>query len=1638
MKKKLKLLSAIIIFSMVFPLITGLLQPVFAADIPIRVYVDSYNASTATVNIHWDPVPNVQSGTVQYHVPNGATYDTVQVPIDPTKNSASISGIRNDIIYDLSVSIMDNSSQVYTGKQYFLPQISFYAEQVDQQPVNIQGGGVESGVYPTVKLTWTMPRVFNGSSMAYANEALGQIGDGNIAKLNFTIHSIVTSTKTLADIEVSMQNNGQYTAAISHDPDSSRYSWVNFDRNTGKMSLYVMGVKDDSTIIPDIASIRAGTAPMPQKIVTAGEANYVLPHSEIRPGTVYKMTMNAMFTDSNNQYVGAVAEGLPENPLMGATDYTYTPIRFQLTKDTFDNVYVRIFRINQGGLAMPRLYYEIQTSNVASDQDTSWMTRKKLDDTYFTGPYAITVVTGINSKNTVYYRVVVKSDGVTDRIQSLKLPYTMQEDTARPPVPKGVVVSGINLAISNDPDITDRSSDITVSWDKPSNWDQIKGHLEKDLYFHFMISTAAKDLDDTPRRLEANGSYYGAYPVKYRLVKYISANSNKIKDNGTKLSYTIEGFKLFEGEDDEGNIFPIANTEGYPEYFLPNMTYYLQVYTTVYANKGQVYDGSANMDDSGFSDRSLTVSFTTLSPTGRDVPIPYNFEWVKTTMKPASASGPANATVQVRFDDLKIDWSNYTTKHDNNDAVIYDLYMSTRTDPTSFVQIGTTDPASTDYDVAFTKQNLGNTTWVYADINKFTKQNKINAFGEYLRPNSTYYFMLKVRLKLVNEVPTYKTSVETALLPVTTPTGEPGVPDDSQKKPLAPTDFAIALDANGNRMITGQTVTFEWTVKENSAVYNLIATSQRVASDTPAGDNSILQDSVFKSFITSFGNKDNNSDGNPMKLSLNPNMDPMAPGLTYDSKTKKCRYTINTWLYPNKIYYFSLRSEIPDSRGNERDSVWISIPVTTSLIEPPSQLQAVSGCEIGFYWFDTMPNMTAENYQIKLKTSTESSYTLLPKSQYTIVKNGSIYYGRLLKLKPNTEYNIQVVRAGDNVVLSNLTRNTREDHYQIDVRWQGYAIDPYSGFEIAIRTEDDSDYVLLDNNVDLEQYVDITTHTYPYYIEKINSNLSTNYFTYNVRIKLAPTKLPDGTIEHRPLKPNTKYYIKVRAVKVDSTDQTAVTPSKYIGPVNTRTEFSQDDYDDNDNNTGVVAKFLDMLDKLEQDIYWEVNMKNGVTNKLLVKDQRVVNLLAGYGNFTCTIDVTRNPAYVNTDEIYLAQDILKAMKSNNKSIIIRTKDIEYTIRPDTFNPDTMEEFKSAKAASGSKDVFLKINNTQSTSVQPAAPAGTSVSSQMNVLSAQAVASRQTAEAINGLIKDKLYNDTTGIIKKKLDVIKNPNNTYVKGSADAVGNYLNQLIEEVKNELSYYLEDMLNGSGYTQGAFADQYGISKFSASLGVKMAYKTGTKANPYMLTGNSGSWQKLTQNIKNENGYLNFFISGTGNYAVFSSKDIADTVSEDNAAKPYIAKLGENYDLSLVFPGADVSFNSDLSVTVKEAVLLYELLSEATVDSQSDIKTKAKLYGIDKIINVSNTYRNITRQEAAAIAVKLYCQRTGTDYNKLSASYSGTIKDDGQISEKYAAPVYLCLQMKLMTLDSASKFNPAASINRAGLVMVLEKVLEA
>ena len=184
-----------------------------------------------------------------------------------------------------------------------------------------------------------------------------------------------------------------------------------------------------------------------------------------------------------------------------------------------------------------------------------------------------------------------------------------------------------------------------------------------------------------------------------------------------------------------------------------------------------------------------------------------------------------------------------------------------------------------------------------------------------------------------------------------------------------------------------------------------------------------------------------------------------------------------------------------------------------------------------------------------------------------------------------------------------------------------------------------------------------------------------------------------------------KYYVKVRAVRTDPVDTSVVSYSKYIGPVIARTEFDQDDYDDGDLDNRKEVSFLDKISEFEELLYWRIDIGNGEFNKLLIKGERMVNVIENNGPYPFVLDISDISQGLDTDIIYIPDDVIKALDGENKSLVIKTTGAEYTIRPQTVNTQNTGVVDLEKR-SGVNGIYYRLIINQSSKMARVAPEDT--------------------------------------------------------------------------------------------------------------------------------------------------------------------------------------------------------------------------------------------------------------------------------------------------------------------------------------------
>ncbi|MEN6314104.1 MAG: S-layer homology domain-containing protein [Clostridiaceae bacterium] len=1657
-KRIRKSLAAILSAVLVYSILGSCLYGVFAAVSKITIEVENYE--NGKLDISWNQPSGAKAAVIAYHKPNAD--DTAALVVSGailSGNKASISGLKDDYIYDITVTVYgeidaDNKpvgEPIGRGILFYLPSITFRSDAGYQAYVGLLGGGREIGATPTLKLSWKIPKSFydpentvypdvdsnpnnnvfipgnQANALAYMQNSLNQIyNDGRvISTLNFRINistelNLLNSGSTQASLLIS-QNATAYTVNVSRDAVHS--ADVTAPDSQGFVSFELWGRADETSTVPT----QIGTTP-------AGI--YVLPDNEIYPGTVYYMNIKPIFKDASGANVPAVTAGNPEDQngslISGDRSYTSTPIRFQLTKDSANNIYVKIYKINQGSLDLPRLFYEVQATDdpaIAGD----WVVKKTMDDSYFSGESAVTVISGVNPDNEVYYKIVVKSDSPSDRLESLPMPYTLTVDTGRPPLPTGIAIVDRNLksgqvTTPSNATLTIKSTDVTISWDKPANWETLK----KDLYYHFLLNTNQSEItEDVP--LYVDGTYWGSYPAEYRLVKYVSALSSSISEEGNRLSYTMKAYDLFKWEGStpaEGG--DITGNGNYPHFLIPNTVYYLQMYTTNAGNEGKT-------EEEYTSDRSIITSFTTLNGAQLDVPLPMSFSLDVN----GKTVAPVLNFVELKFDKItNIDWSNYTNNYDETKysyEVYYDIYMNTRTNTPFTVRIGTTEELHGD--VGFTGADDPQSTSIKARISKFTAADSKRLFGENLQPNTTYYFTARTRLVIKNRADgsTVSTlSAETAILPVTTIVLEVTAPDDSQRKPLAPTDFSIALDSDQNQLLSGSSVTFTWVRQEEDVLYQLIRTTRKVSPTDGAG--SYGTDPEYVSFLQEYDTLSDSLDNDFAYLDPAPATGhPTHPGkFTYDSATKVCTYTVDRRMFPNKLYYFSLKAvrvKTKDPLETGSQSVWVSIPVTTSLIEAPLSLEAVVNASLGFCWTDATYGLTAEDFKIYAKGPSDADFKLISRSQSTIVKDtdGETYYGRITGLKPNSCYDIRVIKGANTTVYEKAAAATRDGYHELEIKWLGKPMDNYSRYDIAIMAEGASEYTVLSAS-DLEQYVDRNGSVLPYYTEETALTLNSDAIYYHARIKSARVVLPGGMVANQPLRSNIKYYIKVRTVKADPIEADLIAYSKYIGPVSSRTEFNQDDYDNTDREEQEKATFLDRLADLEKGYYWRVAIGNSSASKILLKGDRVADAMTNTSSDSFVVDMTDISVNISTDEIYVPVSVLRTMNSLNRSLVIRTSGAELLLRPASLNANS-EQIKEILDRQEVKDLYAKMVIMRSGTSSAALPANCTRVSDIHLLGIQVMGLSRADSDLKQLFHDRLYDEESGLVSEKLSMLLN---TYVGSGPEAaklIDQYTKNLIGMIENELSVYIDNTLQSVklSYTVRD------VTSFDTPVSASLNFTGGSGVmQPYVIYDGTSFWQKITESTLQTASSISFSLLKTGKYVILSSQGSIGGIPAGYWAESYVTSLSSKYDLSDIFPEIGSNFMPENYATCREVVLLYEKVTgKAAENAGLDIRQKNVRLGLDGVISPNSLLKSVNRQETAAVLLKLFAAKKGIGTANLIPGGRVYITDESSIEEEYYNPVLMIVDMNVMSLDESGNFYPGRQMTRAEVVAAFVKLLE-
>ncbi len=1602
MKKVVRTVAITLVFLTLTNLLPQTVHVTKAAGfMPVQLNVESF--LDGTVRINWT-LPGVKSVRLKYHAPDDSGAVTeVNRAVFPEEGQSSIdhvdiTGIRPDYIYDFEIWFYNNStalpddgnSPAVTGKGlvYFISDMTFYVNRVDEQAEQIPGGGYEIGTKPRLNLRWVMPKAYSQALGEFRDASLvmdeiksrlsGIYGDSvpDLA-LDFlvSISQDIDNPYTGTYVNITQQQDG-YTAGASFEgiPVSAKVNTTDAPGDNRYLSFTLAGRKDASVTDPSEIEL---------------ESESELPHMDIFPGTLYYIYLKPTLRGAIDALRTAPQHERRGFPVDSDKDYVYTYIRFQLTKDEADNVTVTVFRLNRGSTYLPGMYYSIQSSYTPSDAESAWTEQRQLRDINFVGDRAITNITDINPNNLMYYRIVVLDDNRNVCATSQKLAYAPGADLSRPPVPKNIAPGTVNLVTGTVNGNYIKSGEVEITWEKPSNWTELK---QNNYYIHFMLNTFQTEMKTDPLpELEADGVKYGRFELKYRYVKSISAASPSIKEKNGRLSLVLnrylgdaEGFDLFNREDADGSLHQLSDAmqpePDYPRFLLPNTTYYLQMYTTTEAARDLPYDPASP----AMSNKSLTVSFTTPVETTREVPIPKNFFVSENGVDAAGRN-----YIELQFDKVEINWSSYTSDENAQKAVHYDLYMNTvNREDVPFVLIGSTEAAG---DVLFTGADDIQLNYIKARIDTFSEASQAyTEFGGFIKPNTTYYFKLKVRLVIEGREDVE--SVFTAVVPVTTLREPVEIPGDSTVRPLAPVDFAIAKDEKGVERRTGSSAAFNWTRLESDVSYELVVTSTKISPE--AEKSEFMNDPVYIDFVQNYVRVYHGGD----TLLINPK----------NRVNEICEFEIDRWLFPNKLYYFSLRAVRPSGLA----SVWITVPVTTLLIDGPQMLAALTDIQIAFTWFYSGINTRADDFTVWLRGPEDPGFRQLGKSEYRIVKDGFYYYGRVLRLNPNSAYQVKVFKDGLEIPLISPVdgrRTTRDDRHQVEVQWKGL---PDYAYEIAIRAENEDDYTVL-TSVDFELYT-----------EETNSTLADSSLTYSARIKSREVVLQGGARSHLPLKSNTKYYIRVRAVK---TWRGETVYSKYAGPVETRTEFNQKDYDDEERDRRIEESFMDAIKAIERRLYWDVSY-GPHARTILLKPDKVSGFIENDGDRRFIIDLSASAAG-SADVVLVPSDLARTLSSTDTELVIRARGSEYTLRGGIADIDNSVEIKTVLADPGVRYLYLGIEITRNSLDISGITKGHTQVSTLNDIKIAARGSSMSYGELKDKIHDRLYNKSTGLAATGLKKYRSIIQAYELDDMEELEDYLDEIVFEIEKNLGKFIEDTLAATAKAESS------INRLKAPMTAALYMDRSVPGLVYPYVNYNGSGWIALNGVVPDGSVCAFKMEKPGRHVLMAPVIDENYIPSDFPGAGLVAKYMSIVDLKAVFPGS--GFQPYKPVSVLEAVLLYEAtVGRSPGTGDESFRQKTERLGLTQAIGTSLPSNSISRQQFAALAAKACEAKLGINPDEYRAKKTFNINDLNDINRALIKPVILCLDLGLMEPDDGL-FRPNGNVARGEAVVSLAKLLE-
>jgi len=625
---------------------------------------------------------------------------------------------------------------------------------------------------------------------------------------------------------------------------------------------------------------------------------------------------------------------------------------------------------------------------------------------------------------------------------------------------------------------------------------------------------------------------------------------------------------------------------------------------------------------------------------------------------------------------------------------------------------------------------------------------------------------------------------------------------------------------------------------------------------------------------------------------------------------------------------------------------------TDKLIDPKETLESILASS----------EYHAESYEITEANYIDGEYVivitgLMPNQVYyfNVASQTDVGFGKTNSFWSVLPVTTRVVEAPKQ--LRYIYDSSLENTSQVRIKWIG---DEKATFEFLIKKEGEKEYTA---------YIPDSVIG-----EKTEELLQTANKEFTAIIK---------GLEH-----NYNYDVKIRGKRVNESDPTVIDYSNYSSILRIRTDFSQSEYNKEQNQKDNRDKFEKEFIEFEKNLYWRLQYNKSYLDIKIKEKEFSDHIKYGTGD-KIILDLSDEDEDAKIKNIYIPVEILKESYKNDKAIEIKTQKSSIILRKNIIdfatNTQYSELFENVQDSdSATQDLWVKVILRSGQKSSFGERNGYSVAGEVIDLELYIVEmygdEEDFKEEVSEMIED---------IKE--DKLKDLDKEYKLTGEEAdeeIAQLLEELEEEIGEEINEYIEDEL---------IKNEKKITNYDSKILVKHLVSFD---DDYIYTGLkriSNSEYKVIESWKNSDNTISYEVDENGIYGIFKSSGKKWGMSTEE--NKMLQELESNYGIYEI-AAEKGSFNKNQII---DTYKFLELLEAVTGDAPSNV------YMSDEM----------TREEMAYILALVYQQRSGINFNNYRATNMVSISDSMDINKKYYKAAVLVLDLGIMELDLDDYFAP-------------------